>query len=93
MDGYRFDSTRECERYLELTLLQKGGEITDLELQPKYMIIVNDQKICVYFADFRYIDKCGTLHVEDVKGVKTALFSLKRKLLKAVHGIELEIVH
>ena len=55
--------------------------------------MVNDQKICKYVADFRYnkVDEYGSLEevVEDAKGVETAEFKLKKKLMKAVHGIEI----
>ena len=41
-----------------------------------------------YKADFRYIEKGETV-VEDVKGMRTPVYNLKRHLMKAVHGIEI----
>jgi hypothetical protein len=38
--GIRFDSTKEARRYSELRLLEKAGQITDLETQPKFPIDV-----------------------------------------------------
>lgn len=38
-NGIQFDSQKECQRYCELRLLEKAGEITDLELQKKYLLI------------------------------------------------------
>ncbi len=39
IDGYTFDSKKEANRYFELKMLQRAGEITALELQPKFEII------------------------------------------------------
>ena len=38
--GIRFDSTKEARRYSELRLLEKAGQIRDLETQPKFPIDV-----------------------------------------------------
>jgi hypothetical protein len=91
--GIKFDSKWEAERWGELTSMEKAGYITDLQRQIPYEIVVNDQKICKYIADFKYnkVDDYGSLEevVEDAKGVETAEFKLKKKLMKAVHGVEI----
>jgi|TARA_R110001599_G_scaffold58363_1_gene160887 hypothetical protein len=91
--GIKFDSKWEAERWGELTAMERANYITDLERQIKYDIIVNDQKICRYIADFRYskVDEYGNLEevVEDAKGVETPEFKLKKKLMKAVLGIDI----
>lgn len=87
-DGILFASEKECRRYGELKLLQKVGEITELELQPKFPCVVNGKKVCVYVADFRYSTTQGVV-IEDVKGFKTTLYRLKKKLVKALFGIEI----
>ena len=93
--GYTFDSRWEAERWGELTAMERGGSIKDLERQVKYDIVVNGEKICKYVADFRYnqIEEDGSQKeiVEDAKGVETADFKLKKKLMKAVHGIEIKL--
>ena len=38
-NGIEFDSVKEARRYGELLLLQRAGEITDLELQVKFVLI------------------------------------------------------
>ena len=91
VDGITFDSKKEAARYGELKLLLKAGEITDLELQVTYPMIVNKQKVCSYRTDFRYTEK-GKQIVEDVKGIRTSLYGLKKKLLKACYGIEISEV-
>tara|TARA_R100001224_G_scaffold10523_1_gene5382 strand:- start:1202 stop:1576 length:375 start_codon:yes stop_codon:yes gene_type:complete len=91
--GITFDSKWESERYLYLKSLEKAGRIKDLELQPRYNILVNDQKICAYIADFKYnkenADGIWEHIVEDAKGVETPEFKLKKKLMKAVFDIEI----
>jgi uncharacterized protein DUF1064 len=92
IDGYKFDSQAEASYYSRLKLLEKTGHITMLEIHPKFPIEVNGEKICTYIADFKYNDvRRGTI-VADVKGMKTALYSLKKKLLRATHGIDIEEV-
>ena len=85
VDGIVFDSKREAARYMELMLLERAGEISHLELQPVYECVVNGKKICTYRADFRYFTKLGNI-VEDVKGVKTPIYRLKKKLVEALYA-------
>lgn len=97
LDGHTFDSAREARRYQELKFLMKAGEISDLELQKKYVLIPRqmgaDGKVaereCAYFADFVYRDKAGNCVVEDAKGVRTKEYVIKRKLMLHVHGIRI----
>ena len=90
VDGFVFDSKKESRRYQELVLLEKDGEIDELQCHPKFPIFVNGEKVCTYIADFRYLDiQKNAYIVEDVKGVKTAIYRLKKKLMKAANGIEI----
>ena len=92
VDGIIFDSKREAARYMELMLLQKAGEISHLELQPSFDCIVNEKKICSYHADFRYFTANGCV-VEDVKGVRTEVYRLKKKLVEALYpGVKIQEV-
>lgn len=88
VDGRKFDSLAEARRYRELTRLRDAGEISQLRLQPRYPIVINGIPVCVYVADFSYIGSTGIV-VEDVKGVRTAVYRLKNKLMRAVHGIDI----
>lgn len=93
VDGVAFDSKAEARRYGELKTLLRGGLIADLELQPKFPIVVNDKKIGFYKADFKYrvlVDNHIT--VEDVKSGPTSknpVYRLKKKLVEALHDIEI----
>lgn len=90
LDGHRFDSQAEAGRYHELKLLSKQGLIKNLELQPRYDFVVNRVRIGFYKADFRYVDAKGQTIVEDVKGYRTDVYAIKAKLMKALHGIDVQ---
>lgn len=93
IDGRRFDSKKEAARFCALRLLEQAGEIRDLVLQPKYRLEANGVLICVYKADFEYTDAAtGERVTEDVKGVRTDVYKLKKKLVSALLGIEIREV-
>ncbi len=85
-DGIKFASASEARRYRELKLLQSAGAISDLKLQVKYPCVVNGVKVCDYVSDFDYTED-GKRITEDVKGFKTPVYRLKKKLVKAIYGI------
>lgn len=94
-DGITHDSKKEAQRWCVLKLLEKAGEITDLQRQVRYEIIpkVGNHRATYYVADFVYKEKDGTVVVEDTKSVATAnnqAFRLKEKLMLYVHGIEIK---
>jgi hypothetical protein len=85
IDGHRFASLREGARYRVLSTWQAAGIIRDLELQPKFILLAGYrrengkwERPTTYVADFRYVER-GLVVVEDVKGVKTETYKLKRK--------------
>lgn len=98
VDGIVFDSRKEAKRYRELKLLEKAGEITDLRLQVKYELVpaIYEYGVCVqrtvnYVADFVYKEN-GEEIVEDVKGMKTEVYRIKKKLMRWRYGIEIREV-
>lgn len=91
VDGIFFHSKKEARRYRELKAIQQAGVISDLETQPKFRLDINGKHICNYFADFRYYDHERNMEVvEDVKGVRTQVYKLKKRLMLAIHDIEVE---
>lgn len=88
VDGITFDSKKEARRYGQLKLLARAGKISELKLQPRFDLIVNGCKCGFYKADFEYIED-GKRVVEDVKGMKTPIYNLKKKLVKAIYGIDI----
>jgi len=94
VDGMTFDSKKEARRYCELRMLERGKRITGLALQPRFDFVINGVKIGYYKADFSYVEN-GACVVEDVKSEftkKLPVYRLKRKLMQAVHGIEIKEV-
>ena len=87
LDGLRFASKAEARRYQDLKLMEAAGEIAYLECHPCFPLIVNGVKVGTYIADFMYWQE-GRRVVEDVKGVRTQVYALKKKLVQALYGIE-----
>jgi len=88
VDGIRFASKKEANRYQELKILLKAKVIQDLVLQPRFPCHVKDKLICTYVADFKYIEN-GQMIIEDVKGMKTPIYRLKKKLVEALYYIKI----
>ena len=89
IDHHRFPSQREGNRYLQLKLLFRAGQIFDLALQPEFEFVLNGKKCFSYFADFGYTEKDGTKIIEDTKGFRTPLYKLKKRLIEEQHGIRI----
>ena len=93
--GLKFDSRWEAERWGQLKSMERAGIVTQLERQIKYELSINDVKICDYIADFRYLleeeDGLSKLVIEDAKGILTPEFKLKKKMMKAIHGIDIHL--
>ena len=93
VDGYRFDSRKEAERYATLRLLEQAGEISGLEIHPRFPLVVHGEDCGAYVGDFAYLDAAGGRHVEDVKSAATRklpTYRLKRRLLWALYGLTVE---
>lgn len=71
-----YDSKGEAYRASQLALLQRAGEISDLQHQVTFRL--TDAEI-TYRADFTYTEK-GRLVAEDFKGVETERFRIIKKL-------------
>ncbi len=90
VDGITFDSKKEAARYKELKVLENTGHIKKLELQKRYDFVINQLKLGFYKADFVYWDNENDEEVvEDVKGIKTPMYNLKKKLMKAIYQIDI----
>lgn len=87
--GRRFSSLREARRFQALRVLEGCKLIVDLECQVLYRFVVNGVKVGRYTADFRYFNNMtGETVVEDVKGYRVRDWSRTKKLMKALHGID-----
>lgn len=95
VDGIKFASKKEASYYQQLMLLQKAGQIRALVLQKSWPLKVNDELICVYRSDFDFDELRNGQWVEvtaDAKGFKTPEYKIKKKLMKAIYGIEIREV-
>ena len=98
LNGMKFDSKKEMRRWQELSLMEKAGAITDLQRQVKYVLIPSQringkvaEKEISYYADFVYKENGRTV-VEDVKGYRTDVYKIKRKLMLYTYGIKIREV-
>jgi hypothetical protein len=103
-DGTVFDSRGEMRRWYELRLLERTGQISMLERQVQFPIVINRKQLAlrstrfhkkgrpvVYIADFVYIDKNGEKIIEEFKGVWNDAARLKVALVEQLYGIEVTI--
>lgn len=96
-DDITFDSKKESQVYSRLKTMERFGLIKDLELQveyelmPKFELNGKTYRKTTYIADFRYFsNEDNKIHVIDVKGVKTDVYKLKKKMMAYIHKIEIE---
>ena len=93
VDGVLFHSKGEARFWEVLRLREKAGEIYGLERQKVYQISIEGVKICKLIVDFAYYSRDDNqFHAADWKGVVTPMFRLKAKMVKAQHGVIVEIV-
>lgn len=95
IDGIQFDSAKEAKRYTKLRDMQEAGEIEGLRLQVPFELLPSFECEGVkyrgmkYIADFVYY-RNGVRVVEDVKGVKTPEYKLKKKLMAYMNHINIK---
>jgi hypothetical protein len=100
IDGLTFASKKEARRYWELSLLQKVGEIKNLETQVPFelqcgFVLPKGEKVrpIKYVADFVYVRTSdGKTVVEDTKGMKTPAYEIKKKLFLRIYGQKYEFL-
>ncbi len=99
-DGHRFASKAEARRYAELRLLERAGKISELQLQPVFVLQAGFRHALTgrqirpirYVGDFAYHED-GQLVVEDVKGYEPLVWKIKQKLfLKLYPEVDLRVV-
>jgi hypothetical protein len=104
VDGIVFASKAEARRYGELKLLERAGEVTGLQLQPRFDLACGGRPLLIrsagfpkgrasyYLADFEYYERDGTRVIEDVKGMDTPVSRLKRAVVEAEYGLRITLV-
>lgn len=89
IDNIKFDSQLEANRYVELKLLQRAKQISNLRLQVPFVLQEGFKKngksyqAIKYIADFVYEENGQTI-VEDTKSkaTMTELYKVKKKLFE-----------
>lgn len=105
MDNITFDSRKEAARYRQLKLLRDAGQISNLEIKPRFYLHINGRPIKIrskgcpggrrtsYTADFKYVDNhTGGQVVEDTKGFDTPASRFRRAVVEAQYGIEIQLI-
>ncbi len=88
VDGIVFDSKMESRRWQQLKLKLAAGEIKNLQRQPEFTLQPAFRKhnkayrAITYRADFEYQTQDGRTVVEDVKGMETEAFKIKKKMFE-----------
>jgi len=98
IEGHTFDSQKEGRRYNELRLLERAGEIRNLELKPVFPIVINGKKVKMkngrvakYTADFSYFEGEERV-VEEVKGFRVRDYPLRCAVVEAIYNIKIREV-
>lgn len=94
--GKTYDSKKEADHAQTLQTLTLAtlpeDRVVSFEEQVPYRIEINGMLICKYYADFVVTFADGRIEVQDVKSKHTRklpVYRLKKKLMKAVHGIDI----
>lgn len=91
--GYVYMSKKEANYAMQLDYMKKATKLADrvshYNRQVPFQITVNGKKICKYLADFEVFYVDGRKEIVDVKGVRTNVYTLKKKLVEAQYGIEI----
>ena len=83
VDGIRFDSRKEAARFMALKILRDAGEVLWFARQPRFVLPGGVE----YVADFVVAWADGEITVEDVKGVKTKEYRLKKRQVEALYRV------
>ena len=84
-DGIKFSSKKERRRYLELMALQHSGDVKYFLMQVPFRLPGNTK----YLLDFLVFWADGIVTHEDVKGMKTAMFVMKKKQVEALYPVRI----
>jgi hypothetical protein len=93
-NGRNYASTKEANTAMQLDMLKKSQIVEEWTPQVRFDLVVNDILVGVYVLDFLVVFSGGRIEHWDCKGnpdksaVPYKLFDIKRKLMKAIYGIE-----
>ncbi len=82
-DGFKFASKKEQKRYLELKMLRACGKVLFFLMQVPFHLAAGVKYVC----DFQVFWASGDITFEDVKGMRTAMYILKKKQVEHAYPI------
>lgn len=87
--GVKYHSKKEAHYAMMLDALIKRGEVLSWQGQVSFPIVIGEAKICTYICDFVVEYSDGRQEVVDVKGFKTDIYRLKKKLVEALFDVRI----
>jgi cellobiose phosphorylase len=88
--GKIFSSKLEANHAAELDMLRHAKDIRQrvesVTYQYRIPVVVNNVKICDYYADFYVLFADGHKEIHESKGFKTQIYKIKKKLVEAIYG-------
>lgn len=84
-DGIKFASKKECNRYKQLTELKSSGKVVFFLRQTPFHLEGGVKYVC----DFVVFWSDGNVTIEDVKGMRTAVYITKKKIVEATYPIKI----
>ena len=88
VDGIKFDSQKEADYYCELKLRLQAGEIKAFCRQAEFILAPNLR----YKADFIVFNTNLPVEVIDVKGFKTDVYKVKKKVFEDKFNLRIKEV-
>jgi Protein of unknown function (DUF1064) len=82
-ENIKFASKKELKRYLELQALKRLGEVIFFLRQTPFHLSGGVKYVCDYLVFW----KDGEVTIEDVKGMRTDMYKLKKKQVEALYPI------
>lgn len=93
VNGILFDSKTEAERYAELLVLERAGEISNLRRQVPFHVTIGGAPFCRFTVDFAFFDnRAGREVLEETKSTGTrrdAAYRLRRKAAELFHEVRI----
>lgn len=92
VDGHRFDSKKEAERYGHLRMMEQAGVICDLMIHEAFPLVIHGIDCGAYISDFTYLTETGERVIEDVKSPATRklpTYRLKSRMVWALYGLRI----
>ncbi len=96
----KYASGYEAEVAANLSALENSGAISNLKEQVPYVLIkgayvvLDGERVCIrdikYVADFVWDTPDGKTHIGDAKGTKTAMYKMKKKMMRLLLGLDIE---